>query len=246
MKAIIIDDEIRAIDSLKWEIGNFTPQVEIVNDFNNPFKAKKFLKENKIDLVFLDVEMPIMNGIDFLRSYGKKTFEVIFTTAHSKFAYDALKNDAIDYLLKPVESIDLVNAVEKTKQRIEEKKLINKLRSNVGITGDRQKVKIDKLRVYLDGEVHFLDFDQVICLKSEGNYCHIILENGEKKLITQSLKGILKNLPSGQFFRTHKSYVVNVDKIEAYNKKDNIITLNDCHIVPLARNRKKEFSELYL
>ncbi len=246
MKAVIIDDEMRGIESLQWELKNFAPEVKVLSVFQNPLKAKKFLKSNSVDLLFLDVEMPTMNGIEFLRSYGKKNFEVIYTTAYTKFAFDALKNEVVDYLLKPVDTDDLKNALEKAKKRIENKKLVEKLKDELEKANQPKKAKIDKLKVYFDGEICFLNFNEVVCLKSDGNYCQIVLENGEKKLITQSLKGLLKELPEQRFFRTHKSYVINVEKVVAYNKKDNIITLDNRDEVPLARNRKREFSQLYL
>ncbi len=246
MRAVIVDDEMRGIESLQWELKNFAPHVEVLSVFQNPLKAKQFLKSNSVDLLFLDVEMPAMNGIDFLRFYGKKNFEVIYTTAYAKFAFDALKNEVVDYLLKPVDTEDLKKALDKAKRRIENKKLVEKLKDELEKAKEPKKARIDKLKVYFDGEICFLDFNEVVCLKSDGNYCQILLVNGEKKLITQSLKGLLKDLPKQRFFRTHKSYAINVEKVVAYNKKDNIITLDNKEEVPLARNRKREFSELFL
>lgn len=245
MKAIIIDDEINAIKSLRWEIEHYTPQVQVIQYFESPKNAVKFLQNNAhIELVFLDIEMPEMNGFDFIKKFEKREFEVIFTTAYSEFALEALKNEAVDYLLKPIDSDDLIKAVEKVKKRnsnydIDEK--IKKTFSQINQLHHKEKIKISH-----NGKIDFIEPKDIVYLMAEGNYCHLYLENQKHILLTCKIKEMEMDLPAKYFFRVHKSYIINVDKITSYLKNDSYIQLNKTINVPLARSRKSEFLEKYL
>lgn len=116
LTAVIVDDEPKAIQSLNWELSNFDQQIKVVNTFTNPDQALEYLKDNVPDCLFLDIQMPTMDGFQFLQKLDNKNIAVIITTAYNEYAIKALKNDAIDYLLKPIDTDDLSLTVEKIKR----------------------------------------------------------------------------------------------------------------------------------
>ena len=116
IKAIIVDDEPKAIESLTWELTHFREDIEIISSFNKPEEALAYLKTNRPDCVFLDINMPTMDGFQFLEKLEKKDFAVVITTAYNEYALKALKNEAIDYLLKPIDSDDLHDTIVKLKK----------------------------------------------------------------------------------------------------------------------------------
>ena len=122
LEAVLVDDEAKALESLRWELSNLNDEVTIVAAFTDANKALDYLNTNTPDCLFLDIEMPIMDGFQFIRSLKNKNFPVVITTAYNQYALKALKNEAIDYLLKPIDTDDLNETVEKIK-RYNEKNL---------------------------------------------------------------------------------------------------------------------------
>ena len=113
INVVILDDESKAIQSLEWEIKSFCPSVNVLATFESPYDARDFILSNEIDCIFLDIDMPQMDGFRFLEFFPKRDFEVIITTAYDQYGIQALKTRAIDYLLKPIDSDDLIKAVDK-------------------------------------------------------------------------------------------------------------------------------------
>ncbi len=113
LKAVIVDDEPKAIQGLTWELSNFNNDLEVVKTFTEAEKAIKYINENTIDCLFLDIEMPTMDGFQLLEKLKKKDFAIVITTAYNEYAIKALKNEAIDYLLKPIDSDDLEETIKK-------------------------------------------------------------------------------------------------------------------------------------
>lgn len=240
MNAIIIDDEINSIKSLRWEIEHFTPDVIVVGTFTSALDAINFLEENNsICVVFLDVEMPKMNGFEFIKHFTERNFNIIFTTAYSKFALEALKIEAIDYLLKPIDSDELTTAIKKVKKRLN---LIPKKEKNT----KKDTSNIEKIKINHNGKINFINTKDIVYIEADGNYCKIHFEQSKSVLITSKLKDVYKDLPKNIFFRIHKSYVINVSKITSYYRGQQYIELNKTTNLPLARARKKEFIEKFL
>lgn len=245
MKAIIIDDEINAIKSLRWEIEHYLPEIKIIKTFQSPLQAIDYLQTANVpDLVFLDIEMPEMNGFDFIRHFPERHFEIIFTTAYSEFALEALKNEAVDYLLKPIDSEDLIQSIEKLKKRLTSHDLHQTL-SNT-IRKMQPGIQREKIKISYDSKVDFFEPEEIIYIHAEGNYSRIFLENNRQILITSKIKELENDLPEAVFFRVHKSYIINIDKISSYHKLENFIELNKKVNIPLARSRKTAFLQKYL
>lgn len=239
INAVIVDDEPKAIQSLSWELTNFSKEISILATFSNPENALEFLKHNTPDCLFLDIQMPTMDGFQFLDHLINRDFPVVITTAYDEYAIMALKHEAIDYLLKPIDSDDLNDTIEKIKKFNSKVLSIDKLEQiflNLNGAPSQQKVTINS-----DGKLLFLNIDDIIFVQSDGNYCTIYLKNNKKKVVTKKLKNINAILPQHSFFRTHNSYIVNLHKIKEFLKNEGYLIMESNHKIPVARQRKSEF-----
>lgn len=242
LKAIILDDESKAIQSLSWELANFEEKIKVVETFTSPKEALSYIKSNRIDCLFLDIEMPTMDGFQFLGKIDKKDFAVVFTTAYDEYAIKAMKNDALDYLLKPIDTDDLEKTVEKI---IKNHKISLDVDNNEKIEevllSFHKKINQKKITISADGKLIFLDPDEIIFIESDGNYSSIFLGTGKKIVITKKLKEVNELLSDDYFFRIHNSYIVNLDKIKEFYKTDGYVMLDGNHKIPVSRQKKTEF-----
>lgn len=239
---ILIDDEPSAIKSLKWEIENFCENVNIVDSFVNPLLAVAYLQKNKVDCVFLDIEMPEMDGFQFLAMFPERSFDVVITTAYDQYAIKAIKERALDYLLKPIDSDDLkacLDQIEKNiKSRLTDDKLEKSLEKLINASSRQSGQKIS---ISNDGKIIFLSPDDIVYCESDGNYCTIFLENRDKIVITQKLKFMDEKLSGFRFFRIHNSYLINLSKVKEFHKTDEYVILSNAVKIPVSRNRKSTF-----
>jgi len=240
LKAIIIDDEPKAIESLSWELDNFKKEIAVIATFNDPKKGISFLTENSIDCLFLDIEMPTMDGFQLLEKLDNKNFAVVITTAYNEYAIKAIKNEAIDYLLKPIDSDEL----EQTLKKIIKYKHINTNTVEIlekTLTSFNQKLNQRKITINTDGKLIFLNPDDILFVASSGNYSTIHTSNDKKIVVTKKLKEIEALLPSDVFFRVHNSYIISLTKIKEFIKTDGYVVLDNNHKVPVSRQRKSTF-----
>ncbi|MFT5215153.1 MAG: two-component system LytT family response regulator [Glaciecola sp.] len=239
INAVIVDDEPKAIQSLSWELTNFSDEITILDTFSSPENALEFLKHNTPDCLFLDIQMPTMDGFQFLDKLTNRDFPVIITTAYDEYAIKALKHEAIDYLLKPIDSDDLNDTIGKIKKFNSKALSIDRLEQlllNINNTPAKQKVTINA-----DGKLIFININDILFVQSDGNYSTIYLKNNKKKVVTKKLKDINAILPQSSFFRTHNSYIVNLHKIKEYLKTEGYLIMESNHKIPVARQRKSEF-----
>lgn len=242
LKAVIIDDEVNAIKSLSWEIEKFCPEIRVVGWFVNPAEATIFLKENPIDVLFLDIEMPSMDGFQFLSSFGVRDFVVVITTAFDQYAIKAIKEQAFDYLLKPIDTDDLLKCVEKIKSRkppisMNDIDKLEKLLENHQL-GTNPHLK--KIKFMTDGKIMFFNPNDILYCKSEGNYTMVYTESQKGVLIGQNLKSVEEKLLTPNFYRVHNSFLVNLDKVSEFHKAEEYLVLSHGHKVPVSRNKKLE------
>lgn len=243
IRAAIIDDENHGIKTIEHLLAKHCPEVEIVFTTNQSVKAKELLEVHSPDLVFLDIEMPLMNGIELLQQFKPIPFKVIFTTAYDQYAIKAIRLNALDYLLKPVDKTELRNAVDE---------FIN---NNLQTTSEQiqqlehlQKSRImDTLALSTQQGLHFVKLTDIMLLEAVSCYTNIILQDGSKHLISKTLavlEEVLQDNPS--FFRTHKSSIVNLQYIKQYIRGEGgeIILQNDTRI-SISRNKKQEFLNLF-
>ena len=242
LKAVIVDDEPKAIQGLSWELSNFDNDLEIIETFTEADKAIKYINKNSIDCLFLDIEMPTMDGFQLLEKLEKKDFAVVITTAYNEYAIKALKNEAIDYLLKPVDSDDLeetLNRVKTYHKKNSSNDKFEKILSNFNDKFNKRKITINT-----DGKLIFLEQSEILFVESDGNYCSIHTTN-KKIVVTKKLKEINLLLPENHFFRIHNSFIINLNKIKEFLKSDGYVILEDNHKIPVSRQRKSDFLEKF-
>lgn len=242
LEAVIVDDEIKALESLSWELANLSDQVKVIASFTDANEALDYLGKNTPDCLFLDIEMPIMDGFQFIKNLTNKKFPVVITTAYNQYALKALKNEAIDYLLKPIDSDDLEETIKKIKRYHSKNYTAEKFEK---ILMNFNSNSLDrKITVSTDGKLLFLETDEILYAESDGNYSTIFLADGQKIVLTKKLKEVNALLPKDSFFRIHNSYIVNLGQIKEFLKTDGYVILKSNHKIPVSRQKKSDFLDL--
>lgn len=239
IKAVIVDDEPKAIQSLSWELNHFSDEIDVIKTFSNPEDAIDYLNFHTPDCLFLDIQMPTMDGFQFLEKLNNKDFAIIITTAYNEFAIQALKHEAIDYLLKPIDSDDLSDTIKKIKKH--NNKFYNSSKIEEALSNFNAKFDQKKITINTDGKLIFLNVDDILFVESDGNYSTIVTKDGQKILITKKLKEVNDILPEHYFFRIHNSYIINLNKIKEFIKNDGYVVMESNHKIPVARQRKSDF-----
>ena len=241
--SVIVDDEPKAIQGLSWELSNFSDQIKVIATFNNPEKALLYLAENNIDCLFLDIEMPTMDGFQFLNKLKSRNFAVVITTAYSEYAIKALKKDALDYLLKPIDSDDLEETIAKIKKYSSRSLDSNKIEKV--LLRFNEKLNTKKIAINTDGKLIFLESKEILFIVSDGNYSTFHTTNNKKIVVTKKLKEINTLLPNEIFFRVHNSYIINLTKVKEFFKTDGYVIIENNHKIPVSRQKKSEFLEKF-
>lgn len=242
LKAIIVDDEEKAIQSLVWELSNFEQDIEVVKTFTKPEEGIEYIKTNEIDCLFLDIEMPRIDGFQFIEKLSKRDFAIVITTAYDEYGIKALKNNALDYLLKPIDTDDLETTINKIKEfnlRSSDTKSAEKFEKIL------QKFTTKKITISTDGKLIFLEPHEIAFIESDGNYSSIYLSEGKKIVLTKKLKEVNELLPNEHFFRVHNSFIININKIKEFYKTDGYVVLDGNHKIPVSRQRKSEFLDKF-
>ncbi|WP_158977799.1 LytTR family DNA-binding domain-containing protein [Cellulophaga sp. L1A9] len=235
MKCIIIDDEPLAIDIIT-DYCSKLDFIEVVGTFTNPLDAISVLNDKKVDLLFCDIQMPQISGIDFIASLDNKPL-FIFTTAYSQYAVEGFELNAVDYLVKPIPYHRFIKAISRAKEQLskKEKPMEGNVFSSHGETNESKKFIFVKAE-YESIKINLDDIEYVQGLK---DYLKIHITNTNKTVLTlMNFKEILDKLPSNQFLRVHKSFVVNVNFIKTVQR--NRIVINDTRI-PIGESYKAEF-----
>lgn len=236
LRAIIIDDEQHCIDTLVWQINTYCRDIQLLESFSEPQEGLKYIENNSIDILFLDVDMPKMNGFQLLEKVQRITFDVIFTTAHDKFAVKAIKISALDYLIKPVDEDELTAAIDKAKS----KQTRNAVPSIEHLLGQIQKNALSD-RIYLPtlSGLEFIDTARISRCESDSNYTTVFMDQS-KITVSKTLKEIEEMLPDKHFFRVHNSHLVNLKKVAKYVKGDGgHLVMRSGEIIPVSRARKQ-------
>ena len=232
MKCIAIDDEPLALTQLSDYISQ-VPFLSLVKSCQDAFEAMKILSEEEVDLIFVDINMPDLNGLDFIRSLVNRPL-VIFTTAYSEYAVEGFKLDAVDYLLKPFEFQDLLKAADKARRQFE-----YRLLEQQGEIGNASQIKGDSLFVKSDYRVVRIDVKNIRYIEGMSEYVCIYMEDRPKPVITlNSLQKLSAMLPPN-FMRMHRSYIVNLNKITEISRF-RILFSKDVYI-PIGENYKEQF-----
>lgn len=243
IKAIIVDDEINSIKSLKWEIENFCKGIEISDCFTSPVDAISAINYIKPDCVFLDIEMPEMDGFQMLNFLKYREFDLIITTAYDNYAIKAFKESAIDYLLKPIDTDDLLKSVSKIKKNKENDKLGLELKKVLETFSPKKTA--NKIALPLAGKISYVNPDDILYCKADGNYTEIFLKKNKKEMLSKKLKYIEEHIHNNNFFRVHNSYLVNIHYIKEFIKSDGqYLVLENGTSIPVSRTRRNALLNL--
>ncbi len=243
MKVIIIDDEPNAREKLTYLIALFCPELQIEAVCKNAMEGIEAIKRVDPELVFLDIDMPMMNGFDMLRALGKVNFEVIFTTAYDQYAIKAIKYSALDYLLKPIDGEQLTDAMEKVNQKRSTLPRIQSLIENTKYPENSFKqLTIPTMEGFL-----FVKPDEIIRMEADGRYTMIFLENKEKILASKNLGEFEEIISEAHFLRIHHSHIVNLSHIRKYIRGDGgKVVMSDQSVIDVSRRKKDEVLEKLL
>jgi two-component system, LytTR family, response regulator len=244
MRAILVDDEKNSLELLEWTIQKYAPEVEVVALCQGPMEAIEKIRALKPDLVFLDIEMPQLNGFDMLQRLGKYDFDVIFTTAYNQFGIKALKICALDYLLKPIDGAELKESVAKAASK---KTSGNSLQLEMLMSYFKaEKPKSRRIALTASDHLVFVDTNDIIYCESDSNYTTFFLVKGEKVVISKTLKDVEEILNGEDFFRIHASYLINMKHVSKFTRGDGgyVVMSNNQHIT-VSRKRKDEFFEMF-
>lgn len=238
LKAIIIDDEPYSCELLAAMLETDCPQVQISAICHNGEEGLKALRLHAPDLVFLDVEMPRMNGFQMLEQLSSVQFHLIFTTSYDQYALKAIRFSALDYLLKPVDREELKKAVQKAENRMQAplpqqlELLMQKLRQPLQPIGKIALPTMEGLQM--------VPIESIIRCESDDNYTRLLLKDGRRILVTRSLKEIEESLSQHSFLRVHRCFLVNLNEIEKYIKGEGgYVIMSDGSTVDVSKNRKE-------
>ena len=241
LKTLIVDDEQDAVNFINSIIGEYCPSLEVVAKANNIVQGAAAINDKKPDLVFLDVEMPNGNGFDLLAQFPEKDFEVVFITAFNHYAIKAIKFSAVDYILKPINIHEFIEAVNRVVKKRSE-------RPSQG--NENLKILMENLRTSppsrmaiptADG-MEYLNPRDIIRIEADRSYSWFFLTGGRKILVSKHLKEFQELLSDRHFFRSHNSHLINLKYVKKYIRKEGgYIEMTDNTMIPVSRNRKDLF-----
>ena len=229
IKCIAIDDEPHALRQLA-EYIEAVPYLSLEGTFESAFDACSFLHDNTIDLIFVDISMPVINGIDFVKSLSKNV-KIVFITAHSEFAYEGFQLDAADYLLKPISFTDFLKSANKVNERY--------FQQNCSLPEIHQNR--DYLFIKSEYRVIRINFKDIKYIESKREYVKIFLEGSEPITALMSIKKLEETLPDNVFMRVHRSFIVNLDKITVVER--NRIVFDNKVYIPVGENYREKFQK---
>lgn len=244
LRTLIIDDEAHVRESLNDMLKLHCPNAKVIGQAEGVRSGLKAIQTHHPDLILLDIKMKDGTGFDLLEQIENIDFKIIFITAYDQYAIKAFKFSALDYLLKPVESVDLKEAIDKA-DKISQKEVntqLNTLANNLQ-TDDQSKKKII-LKTF--DNIHLVKVRDIVYAESDGRYSTIYLESGENVIVSNTLKHYHEMLGDFGFYRVHKSYLINLEHIHRFEKAEggSVILEGDAK-VPVASRKREELLELF-
>ena len=245
LKAIIIDDEKHCRRMLHWALEKHCPQVEILAECQSGSEGMEAIQTHEPDLVFLDIEMRDMTGFDMLEKLGPIEGDIIFTTAYDKFAINAFKVNAVDYLLKPIDENELTEAVEKVKQRKEDPVSSKQMEFLLAHLKSSLNNQDSSIALPSSTGLEFVKIADIIYCQSDSNYTHVHISGEKSMVVSKTLKDVEELFPEGRFFRVHHSYTVQLSHIRRYLKADGgYLVMSNGDKVKVSRSKKELLMEL--
>jgi len=245
IRCVLIDDENNSLEMMEWLLTTYCPQVKIEAMCNSASKGIEAINEYKPDLVFLDIEMPHMNGFDMLEQFDKLFFDVVFCTAYDQFAIKAFRYSALNYLLKPVDPEDLKETIRRSEEKKSgpTKEQIELLFQTIRTT---PKQAVQRIALTTGDGMIFVPTKDILYCQAESNYTSVALVGGKKILVSKVLKEIDDALSGPDFFRIHNSYLINLNHIKKYVRGEGgYIIMEDGANVSISRSKRQEFMDQF-
>ncbi|MBG0858468.1 MAG: response regulator transcription factor [Bacteroidales bacterium] len=241
LKTIVIDDEPDAVDFISSIIGEYCSGLEVAGKAHDVKEGVQLIREQKPDLVFLDVEMPHGTGFDLLTHFPEKDFDVVFITAFNHYAIKAIKFSAVDYILKPININEFIDAVNKVIQ----KRGSNLFRGNENIRVLLENLKTglpSRLAIPTSDGMEYLNPRDIIRIEADRSYSWFFITGNRKMLVSKNLKEFQDLLNDRYFFRPHNSHLINLKYVKKYVRREGgYIEMTDGSEIPVSRNRKDLF-----
>lgn len=245
IQAILVDDEKSSLESLSFEISEYCPEIQIAGICQDPIAAMGIIRKIRPDLLFLDIEMPGMSGFELLQQLPDISCPVIFVTAYDQFAIKAFEFNAIDYLLKPIRKSKLIVAVHKVRDRIHsqlDKQGLEALIQNIRL---QSQAGLENIALPTHDGFKMVHINDIQYLQAESNYTWVHLADKKKYLVTKTLKDMEEMISYDQYFRAHKSYLVNLNHVDRYVRgQGGYLVMKDQAQIPVARTQKNELLRL--
>lgn len=241
IKAVLIDDDQSNLSSLSEKIFRHCKQVQIIDCCDTPEEGIRSIDELKPDLVFLDIEMPQMNGFVMLQQLTYKNFELIFVTAYDHYAIKAIRSCALDYLVKPVEIEELKRAVAKAEEKKKQQQQSTSSQLDL-LIGHLQKKQTKLLTIPTSDGLQFVSIENIIYLEASDNYSNIYLSTEQKFLVSRTLKDFEELLPPDIFIRIHHSIIVNKFYVDKYIRGDGgQVVMRNGSVLDVSKRKKPDF-----
>jgi two-component system LytT family response regulator len=243
MKVIIIDDEQSNQENLKHLLQVYAPDLKIcatAGDINNAFNIVSL---HQPDLVFLDIQLHAHTGFDLLKQLEEITFEVIFVTAYNQYGIEAIKFAALDYLLKPIDIDELKEAVNKARKAIQQKRKNERLNYLLDYLKDDKK-NTPRIALPMFNEIRYVNVSDIVRCEADNTYTKFMLNNGEKILVSKTLKEYVEMLSRYGFIRSHQSHLINLTYIRSWLREDGgSLQLNDGTKIPVSKQNREKVKE---
>jgi two-component system LytT family response regulator len=246
VNAILIDDEKHCLETLRMLLNRYCKDVNIIEECSSPKKGLEAIAKHRPDLVFLDIEMPIMNGFDLLQQLPEIPFAVIFTTSYDQYAIKAIKFSALDYLLKPIDPEELITAVSKVSSR---KQQPGAEQFNILLKQIQQRgAGFEKIAIPTIEGFELIRADQIIRCEADDNYTHVYLKNKSKIVSSRMLKEMEELLQEFRYFeRVHNSYLVNMNEVSKYIRGEGgYLLMSDGSTVSISRSRRESLIKWFV
>ncbi|MEM6877791.1 MAG: LytTR family DNA-binding domain-containing protein [Bacteroidota bacterium] len=246
LRTILIDDEPQCLTSLSQELALHCPEVQIVSSQSSSKEGLKAIHREQPDLVFLDIDMPFLNGFELLELVPNIDFEVVFTTAYDKYALQAFKISAADYLLKPIEQQALKDAVKKAKWLRSSGHAAKQVRFLLEQVRDLENNAVRRVALPIQDGFEMVLLSDIIYCQSDGAYTRVFIKSGDSLYLSRNLRFLEDMLCEYHFFRVHHSYIVNLHEITRYSRADGgQLWVTNGDVIKVSRSKKEELLKLF-
>lgn len=242
IRAIIIEDELAAQSLLSKILAKYCPDVKLLGYSDNAIDGLNLINIEKPDLVFMDIELNNSDSFEILDKIEDRNFKIIFTTAYNDHSLRAFEYEAVHYILKPYQILEVIESVRRVKNIIQKQKPYSSL-----IEKSKKIQALDNSKITVSTKEGFtvVAYDEIVRMEADRSYCYIYLKDNDRLIISKPLKSFDDTLPKKLFFRTHNSHLINLKYVKQYRKEDGgEIIMKDGSTIPLARRRKSLFLEM--